>query len=264
MNTTRNIAAGLAVRFSVSLMALGLTQGYVKGAETFSVVPAEYANITAPGNPEIGEAINGYNSLSGQTLQYVIPGAYLTPLADQYLTGLSFRLNNVYAPDLPAISYANFSIQLSPFSEASLSPVFGENLVNPVTVLNRAFIFDAGAFPTGATGTTPNAFGNFMTFDQSYLYTGGSLLVTIRHSQPQGPDPEGDYWSVDAYQSGFYAAIGHDTEAETADTLWPFSPITEFTTAPLTPNGIVVPEPNPLAFLVLGLVSFLAFFRRKL
>jgi hypothetical protein len=100
-----------------------------------------------------------------------------------------------------------------------------------------------------------------LTFDTQYLYSGGNLLVTIRHAQPQGPAAN-PYWSVDAYNSGYDSAIGHDANATTATTLWPYSPITEFTTAALNPDG-TVPEPSTLTLAGLGGLSLLAFRRRK-
>jgi hypothetical protein len=129
-------------------------------------------------------------------------------------------------------------------------------------VLTGPFSFVAGAFPTGATGTTPNGFGNFLTFETAYSYDGGNLLVTIRHTQPTGGESS-SYWSVDAYASGYNAAIGHDASATTATTLWSYSPITEFTTAALNSDGIVVPEPSTLALAGLAGLAGLLFRRRK-
>jgi hypothetical protein len=82
-------------------------------SDSFAVVPSSYANTDGPG--EIGEVINGYSSSVGQTLQYVIPATYLTGLTNQSLTGLAFRLNNEYDPNLPQINYSDFTIQLTFF-----------------------------------------------------------------------------------------------------------------------------------------------------
>jgi hypothetical protein len=260
MNTNL-ILKTTAQKMSLAILATGLFYGNTAQADTVAVVPSEYTDTA--GTAEIGEAINGYSSSTGQTLQYVIPASYLTGLADQNLTGLAFRLNNNYAPDLPQIDYSDFTIQLSTFTGDTLSSTFADNLVDPATVRSGAFSFDAGAFPTGATGTTPNGFGDFITFQNTYDYTGGNLLVTLRHAQPTGAE-ESSYWSVDAYSSGFAAAIGHDAGATTADTLWDNSPITEFTTSPLTANGIVAtPEPSTLALAGMGAVGSLMLFRRR-
>jgi hypothetical protein len=249
------------LKVSLAVLAACLGSCHAVLADDFAVVPSEYANLAGPS--EIGEAINGYDSATGQTLQYIIPASYLSGLTGQNLTGLAFRLNDNYAPDLPQINYSDFTIQLSIFNGDSLSSTFADNMVDPTTVRTGAFSFDAGAFPTGASGTTPNGFGDFITFENAYAYDGGNLLVTIQHAQPAGAESS-TYWSVDAYSSGFDAAIAHDASATTADTLWPYSPITEFTTAPLTPDGIVAtPEPSSLALAAIGGLGNLWLFRRR-
>jgi hypothetical protein len=252
-----------ALGISLVTLAAGLFLCNTGRSDSFAVVPAEYANTTAPGNGEIGEAING--SSSGETLQYVIPASYLTGLSGQSLTGLGFRLNNNYAPNLPQIDYSEYNIQLSLFSGSSLSSTFADNLVDPVTVRSGAFSFVAGAFPTGAQpgSTTPNGFGNFISFQTPFDYASGNLLVTIQHSQPQLSDPEVSYWSVDAYDSGFNPTIGHDDTATSGLTYWPDSPITEFTTAALNVDGTVVPEPSTFVLGGAGLLGLLVFRRRN-
>jgi hypothetical protein len=250
---------------SLAVLAVGsFVRSTTAFADNFAVVPSEYANTTAPGNPEIGEAINGYGSSAGQTLQYVIRGSYLTGLQNQDLTGLTFRLNNNYAPSLPQINYADYTIELSSFSGASLSMTFAANLLNPITVRSGAFSFDAGAFPTGASQSTPNGFGGFITFQTPYSYSAGDLLVSLRHSQPQGPadDP---YWSTDAYDSGTSSVIGHDATATIGSTVWPYSPITEFTTAPLNEDGTLATVPEQTSTLTLlgaGILALGGFGRR--
>jgi hypothetical protein len=249
------------MKISLALLAAGIALCNTGRSDNVAVVPSEYANT--PGTAEIGEAINGYNSASGQTLQYVLPAIDLAGLAGQNLTGMAFRLNLDYAPNLPQINYADFTVQLSTFTGDYLSTTFADNLLDPTTVRTGAFSFDAGAFPTDGGGATPNRFGDFITFNNTYAYGGGNLLVTIRHAQPTGAE-DSSYWSVDAYSSGFEAAIGHDANATVASTLWGESPITEFTTSALTPDGIVAtPEPSTLALAGMGGVGGLLLFRRR-
>jgi len=277
------------MKLTVAIFAASLFCCTIGRADYFAVVPSEYTNLE-PGY-EIGEPINGYSSTLGQTVQYVIPNGYLTGLQNQELTGLSFRLNTSYDPVLGQITYSDYTVQLSTFSGASLSSTFANNEVNPVTVMTGPFVVGAGAFYTGATGTTPNSFGNFVTFTTPYNYTNGNLLVTIRHSQPQGPGGS-PYWSVDAFASGYSSKIAHNDDATIATTTWSYSPVTEFTTATLTPDGFVdgdfgadpgkiigggtqgpnhgagggsglsaVPEPGIFSLLSLGGVLFLVFRR---
>jgi hypothetical protein len=68
---------------------------------------------------------------------------------------------------------------------------------------------------------------------------------------------------VDAFDSGYASVIGHDASATTGFSCSD-SPITEFTTAPLTPNGIVTtPEPSSLALAASGGLGLLLLLRRQ-
>lgn len=224
--------------------------GGVALADSISVVPAEFAAAEAPG--EIGEPINGYSSSSGQLIQYVISQNYLAGLQGQNLTGLSFRLDNNYDPSLTAINYTDFSITLSPFASTALSNIPGQNIVGGQQVVTGPFQFDAGAFPTGGSGSNPNSFGNFITFDTPYAYNNGNLLVTLSHSQPTGPSPY-PYWSVDAFQGAYSSLIVHNANGTgSTGSFWGYSPVTEFTSLSLNPNGTVAPVPEPATMLLLG------------
>jgi len=264
MKSSKQIVKTSNLKTSLALLAAGLALCHIGHADNVAVVPSEYANT--PGTAEIGEVINGYNSSAGQTLQYVIPEAYLSGLTSQNLTGMAFRLNVNYAPDLPQINYTDFTVQLSTFTGDFLSTTFAENLADPTTVKAGAFSFDAGAFPTGGNSETPNGFGYFITFDNAYAYSGGNLLVTIQHAQPVGGETS-SYWSVDSYfdESGYGTVIGHDANATDGFTVG-VSPITEFTSAPLNANGTTIeaaPEPSTMALAALGGAGLLFYRRRK-
>lgn len=226
-----------------TLLACGVVLAFAPTkADTTVVVPN--ANTTVSGNDEIGEVLNGYSSSTGQTVQYVITASDLFPLQDSTITGLAFRLNDFYAPSLPKITYDNFTIELSPAESTSLSMTFSANIQNGVVVFNDPFSFDANTFPTGALGETPNDFGPYIKFSAPYYYSGGDLLVTLRHSQPTGAE-ESPYWSVDGNSSEYSTMIGHDANATTATTAWGVVPITAFTTSTSLPENAPLIEPVP-------------------
>jgi hypothetical protein len=239
----------LSKRCSAGALAAALCLGRTAQAQ-FAVVPSTYANLE-PGS-EIGEIINGYGSTTGQTIQYVIPASEMTALSGQQLTGLAFRLNNTYDPVLGQITYANFTIILSPFAGSSLSSTFADNISSPTTVLSGPHTTVAGAYAAGASGSTPNAFGDFFTFTTGYNYSGGDLLVTIQHAQPAGP-PSSPYWSADSATSTLGTEIAHDQSATSAGIRVGLAPVTEFTDAPLNADGTLVNTPEPSTLLLGGL-----------
>jgi hypothetical protein len=129
--------------------------------------------------------------------------------------------------------------------------------VNPTTVLTGPLSLAAGALPTGASGTTPNGFGDVISFGNAYTYSGGDLLVTISHSAPEGVDGGSlDFFSCDAYWNpGVLSVLGGQANATTGfndDVM----PVTAFTT-------VVVPEPSTLALSVMGGLGGLRVFRRR-
>jgi hypothetical protein len=231
-------------------------------AADFVVVPSEWANIET--GREFGEPIDGYDGQdnnSSQFLQYVIPQRYLTPLQGQGLTGLAFRLCNIYDNASPLISYSEYQIRLSIFSGVSLSTTFANNMVNPVTVLDGPFSFAEGAFPFGASGTTPNDFGSFLAFETPYDYSNGNLLVTIRHSAPQTTGNWLD-WIPEAFSnSDFPSIFTHNMDATVQTGTWSGAPVTAFTTR-VNPNN-VVPEPATLTLLMVGGMAVLARRRKR-
>jgi len=222
------------------------------------VAPGQYAQSQDGIYNEISEPLGGGSS--GTALQYVISASDLTGIVGQDLSGLAFRLNNMYAPSLPHFYYDDYTIQLSSFSGGSLSSIFANNLVNPVTVRTGALSFDAGAFPNGAAPytSTPNEFGSTIAFQTGYTYAGGDLLVTIRHAQEQVD--EGDFlpfFSEDAYfGSGSAGTLLAGDAGATFGSVYDNTPITEFTTGS-------VPEPSTLALAAFSGMGALMLFRRR-
>jgi len=224
-------------------------------ADQSVVVPN--GNTDVSGDTEIGEVLNGYNSDTGQVVQYDISAADLTSLQNTVLTGIAFRLSNMYDPSLPAIFYDNFTVELSAAAGSSLTPVFADNIVNGTVVYNDSFSFAADAFPTGAPAysSIPNGFGAYIKFSTPYDYTTGDLIVTLGHSQPVGAE-DSSYWSVDANSSDTQTTlIAHDEDATSQSLAVSVVPITEFTTSTSLADNAPLPIPEPGTY-ALALGSF--------
>lgn len=119
-----------------------------------------------------------------RTLQIAYASSLLTGLLpSSYITGLAFRLNDPYA-SWPSSerTWASYDIQLSTSLNApgSLDPVFDANLGPDATTVRTGPLTIAALSYTG--GSSPNAFGPQISFLNPYIYTGGDLLITIRHT----------------------------------------------------------------------------------
>jgi len=114
-----------------------------------------------------------------------------------------------------------------------------------VTARTGALSFAAGAFPSGGS---PNAFGPLISFTIPYTYTGGDLLVTVRHTDP------GASANVDAQRDVNVQNVFADGDtAATATGSGGFAPVVRLGFAPTAPAG-AVPEPGTLALAGMGLL----------
>jgi len=145
------------------------------------VIPNSVENAT--GNP----TWNLFNN-ENQVIQLLINQSQLTDLNGQEIGGISFRLPGLTSPTYPVLTpwplssiiYGNFDVYLSEgVSLDSSSSVFADNVVGTQTqVRSEELIIDPEVYTTG----DPANFGPIITFDTPYLYSGGNLLLEIRHS----------------------------------------------------------------------------------
>ncbi len=251
----------------LSLVGAFVATSLVSHAATVVIGPA-----TAEGSGEIGEPVNGYGSVSGNTVQFVLSSLILSSLQNSNITGLAFRLDNNFAPSLPAFGYDQMTIQIGYTSATDLAGQtdISANIAaatGTVTAFDQAFYYGPNAFPNGAEpgSATPNDFGSFINFTNSFAYTSGNLLVTIRHNVPITPtgDPfyfEGGYYSSDAENLGTQVVIGEGVDA-TSGFNYSYTPVIAFTNNEIAPN-YVVPEPTSALLGMLGL-SGCVFLRRR-
>lgn len=126
-----------------------------------------------------------------RSYQVVIGPAHLPSLpanTGAQITAIRWRLASwqAYGAWPPvAVTYTNFDMTLSKsnFPAGSLSTTYTNN-IGPDAVATRSgpITFGAGVFPGGAVSPAFNAWGPAVVFTQPYVYTGGDLLITIRHT----------------------------------------------------------------------------------
>ena len=145
------------------------------------VVPPAYTSLA-------GTAVFlGPFATTQRTYQLLIHENQLTALVGQYIDAITWRIPPSGSGSWPAtdITYNNYDIYLSPsVPPANRSFTFSENIAGPQKqVRSGSLMITANSFQSGSN---PNEFGQDITFDTAYLYTGGHLLIEIRHDGTTG------------------------------------------------------------------------------
>jgi len=165
----------MIARMSAAALVLAAGSTVLAGGPT-QVVPNGYENTVGV------TAFTGPHAIGARTYQLLIHESQLTGLAGLELTGLTWRIPANATVDWPAggLNYANYDIFLSgSVDPADRSLTFADNIVGTQTqVRSGPLSVDASAYPSGGS---PNDFGVVIGFD-NYLYTGGNLLVELRHT----------------------------------------------------------------------------------
>ena len=196
-----------------------------------------------------------FNS-AGLSFQQQIAASELTNFTanGSQITGFSVRLNGGAAAITADGSFDSYQITLSQAANsiANISTTYANNIVNPVTVYNRALSIPASSFSSGSAAGVANAFGATFTFDTAYTYRGGDLVMTVNKSARTGGAPA---YSLDATSStggqGFgttvYAQYGQQNSATATNGATPFTV--------LRLSGTDTPEPGTLPLVGMGLVT---------
>lgn len=168
------------------------------------VVPPAYKNTAGNGT------FTSPLSNSARTYQLLIHSSQLTDFIGKNLTAISWRNPGNASSSWPVsdVSISSYRILLS----GSVDPAnrslafFADNVVGPqVQVRGGSILFPAGSY---SFGSSPNAFGPEIVFDNPYLYTGGNLLIEIRQSGFAGTSR-----SQDALLASSTPAYGTDFSA---------------------------------------------------
>ncbi len=176
MNTPRVRNTSFLAAFALLAAALASV------AHAQTVVPNEYTNTAAPG----GSGLNTFIRDSGnpRTGQLLINANQLTSLIGQSLNSISFRLFAGATTAFPATNatWADYTISIGQgVAFGSQTTTFANNFVGaPTVVRSGPLTLPAGSLPGG--GISPNPFGAAITFTLPFVYTGGNLLIEIRHT----------------------------------------------------------------------------------
>ena len=173
------------------------------------------------------------------------------------------------------MSWTNFDVQISTSNNApgSLNNFLGENIGDDaITVRDGPMTFLPDVFPGGAT---PNEFGVEIPFRNTFTYTGGDLLVTIRHTGNGGsqalldavPDTPGQVEGIWAQSEDAYTALNANSGGFVPVTRFAFNPPVgysytlwnnaNFTPVELADPAISGPMADPEKDLIPNLLEFL-------
>lgn len=232
---------------------LSLACGSAASADV--VVPNAYASSAASASG-LNTFIRDVNN--PRTGQLLINASQLTGALGQQITGLQFRLftGATVAYPASAATWSDYTINVGPgVAFGSQTTTFASNFAGPATTVRTGpLTIPAGTF--GTASPTPHPFGFAIMFSTPYNYTGGNLLIEIRHTGSNiTNNAANDFLEValttdPGYNNQFWSATAVGNAATTGAQA-------NFTVT----NLIVVPSPAGAA--VLGLGGLVAMRRRR-
>jgi hypothetical protein len=244
-----------------ALAVLAVAGACVSAASADVVVPNANTNVSS-GGTGLNTFIRDINApRSGQLL---IDASQLGGISvGQPIFGLTFRMYNGNTTGFPpsAATWADYTINMGVgVPLGTQTTTFANNFVGaPTNVRSGPLTINPGTFPGGAPGgatsTIPNAFGQVIMFTNPYIYTGGNLLVEIRHTGSNITNPLNSF--LDAIPT---TAPGYGTAYWSA-TATTFAATTGAQATFTVTNLVTIPAPGAAA--VLGLGGLLAARRRR-
>lgn len=178
MKTKLTILSLSLLLFTYSFLLPIQNSAKAAGADSVGtlVVPNAYSGVTGTVT-FLGPLAN-----SPRTYQLLIFESELTSLQGKMIDGFTYRLPASATSDWPVsdVTIANYDVYLS----GSVDPANRSlTFVNNVTGIQKKVRSGSITFPMNSFtfGGSPNAFGMKISFDSAYLYSGGNLLIEIRH-----------------------------------------------------------------------------------
>jgi len=162
---------------NISLFSQVVFENNLMNDPVQKILPVGYENT--PGT----NTFLGPMATSERTYQQLISSTVLTDFVDKQLTSISYRIpSNATIPwPVSTITFESFDIYLSDcVNPADRSLTFANNILGPQTLVRSGeLIVESEIFPSGGS---PNDFGVVIQFDTPWEYTGGNLLIEIRHT----------------------------------------------------------------------------------
>jgi hypothetical protein len=217
-----------------------------------TVVPNGFENT--PG----GGGFLGPFSTAQRTYQLLIHENQLSAHVGRQINGFTFRILPSATAAWPAssITFSNFDVRLSgSVAPADRSLTFADNVVGAQTLVRAGELtIGAASFPAGGS---PNAFGPMIGLQNLYNYTGGHLLIEIRHTGFSGTSQ-----SVDAVAASGGPGNGYGVNFSAAWT-GNYAGVSGSQGNFAVTQISSVPEPGTMAAICLGLAGVMARRRRK-
>lgn len=161
-------------------MAVAITMALALAAHADEAVTPN-ASAAAEGSGGLSTSLSG----SPRTLQWIIGRSQLAGIpVGSVITGIAYRLDAgqlSWPSNNSTATQYDITIGSALNPPASASSTFAANAApDTVTARSGPLLISAGAFP--GSPASPNAFAAFIPFTNRYVYTGGDLCITLRHS----------------------------------------------------------------------------------
>lgn len=182
-------------------LLFGMTAAF-SAAQTFNDVPNAFGSTNA-GGTFLGPLAN-----AARTYQFVIAEDQLTAHVGRVIDGFAMRLPASATAPWPTadITYGTYDIRVSAsVAPASRSLTFANNIVGAQTLVRTGpLTILTNAYPSGAVSPASNGWGTMIDFQTGYLYTGGNLLIELRHQGFTGTSRSIDAILATGGPSGVY------------------------------------------------------------
>ncbi|MGD1320000.1 T9SS type A sorting domain-containing protein [Chryseobacterium sp. 2R14A] len=166
----------------LSLFALLLTfmlSSNLKAQGSFQILP---------GITNEDGAFPGPYANAPRRFQILIAHAPISLMTNKYITSISFSLQGSYTNAWPLTdtTFGSYEIYLSKgVTPPNIQMNFAANIVGTQTMVKSgSLIIPAGSVPAG---NSSNPYAYTLVFDTPYLYTGGNLVIEIRHTGHNNP-----------------------------------------------------------------------------
>lgn len=202
--------------------------------------------IRDTGNARTGQLLINSNQLSGLNV-------------GDKITGMRLRLWNGATSTFTGATWASYDIRIGEgVAPSAGSTTFASNFVGGSTLVQTGALTMSG-FTSGNTGTTPNAWCDVIDFQNDYTYTGGHLVVEVRHTGSNIVNPANSFLEAVAT-----TGIGYGTDYRSFTATGDTATVgTQATFTMVSLETMAVPEPATMAILGAGALALIRRRRSK-